>query len=147
MAVQQFTSRTATSVEAGDGAILGALAGVAGAVLGSIFDAALRPVGLDSTSISQGMMQEWMQGMQGQQGMSPEMMQQFQGGGGIVMFLVGLGFSIVAYAVFGAIGGAIGSAVFGGRDEEGSVQPGESDGRDRGPSSPGTEPERGGLSE
>jgi len=114
VAVQQFTSRTGRAIESGDGAVIGALAGVGGAVLGAFFDAALRPFNLDSTSISQGMMEQWMQNMEGQQGMSPEMMQQFQGGdGGIMMFVVGLGFSVVLYAIFGAIGGALGTAFFG----------------------------------
>lgn len=113
VAVQQYTGRTRTAIEAGDGAVLGALAGVGGAILGAIFDAALRPFNLDSTSISQGMMQEWMQDMQGQQGMSPEMMEQFQGEGGFMMFLFGLVFSVVLYAIFGAIGGALGTAFFG----------------------------------
>ncbi|MFB6247539.1 MAG: hypothetical protein ABEL97_03120, partial [Salinibacter sp.] len=64
---------------------------------------------------------QFMQGMEGQQGMSPEMMQQFQGGGGIAMFLVGLGFSVVLYAIFGAIGGAIGAALFG--EESAGAEP------------------------
>lgn len=127
VAVQQFTSRTGRTMEAGDGAVIGALAGVGGAVLGSIFDAMLRPLSLDSNSISQDLMQQWMQDMQGQQGMSPEMMQQFQGEGGFMMFLVGLGFSVVLYAIFGAIGGAIGTAFFGeesaGAEPEGPVPP------------------------
>lgn len=118
VAIQQFTSRTGRSVAAGDGAVLGALAGCGGAVIGSLLDAALRPINLDSSSISQGMMQQWMQGMEGQ-GMSPEMMQQFQGGGGVGMFLLGLIFSIVIYAIFGAIGGALGTTVFG--EEEAGV--------------------------
>lgn len=127
VAVQQFTGRTGQAMEAGDGAVIGALAGAGGAVLGSIFDAMLRPLNLDSNSISQDLMQQWMQGMQGRQGMSPEMMQQFQGGGGVMMFLVGLGFSVVLYAIFGAIGGAIGTALFGaeseGAEPEGSSPP------------------------
>ncbi len=112
--VQQYTMRSGTSIEAADGAVLGALSGVAGSILGSIFDQALRPIGLDSTTITQGMMEEWMQNMQGQ-GMSPEMMEQFQGGGagGTMSFLIGLVFGIVIYAIFGAIGGAIGAAIFG----------------------------------
>jgi hypothetical protein len=122
VAVQQYTRRTGRVLESGDGAVIGALAGVGGAVLGSLFDAALRPLNLDSTSISQGMMEQWMQGMEGQSGMSPEMMQQFQGGsGGIMMFLVGLGFSVVLYAIFGAIGGALGTAFFG--DERPGTEP------------------------
>jgi hypothetical protein len=112
--IQQFTSRTGRSVEAGDGAILGALTGVGGAVLGSLFDAVLRPLNLDSNTVSREMMKGFMEGMEGQQGMSPEMMQQFQGETGLAMTLVGLVFSIVIYAVFGAIGGALGTALFGG---------------------------------
>ncbi|MFB6247957.1 MAG: hypothetical protein ABEL97_05240, partial [Salinibacter sp.] len=56
VATQQFTSRTGRAIEAGDGAVIGALAGAGGAVLGSIFDAMLRPLNLDSNSISQGIM-------------------------------------------------------------------------------------------
>jgi hypothetical protein len=123
VAVQQYTSRSGTAIEAGDGAVLGALTGVAGAILGSIFDQILRPLGLDSTTISQDAMQQWMQGMQGQQGMSPEMMEQFQGGGGgMTAFIISLVFGVVIYAIFGAIGGAIGAAIFG-SDEGGGGQP------------------------
>lgn len=114
VAVQQYVSRSGISIQAGDGAVLGALAGVGGAVIGSILDAALRPLNLDSTSISQGMMENFMQGMQGQEGMSPEMMQQLpEGGGGMMTFLFGLVVGILINAVFGAIGGAIGAAIFG----------------------------------
>ncbi|WP_263786116.1 hypothetical protein [Salinibacter grassmerensis] len=121
VATQQFTSRTDQAIEAGEGAVVGALAGAGGAILGSIFDAMLRPLGLDSDSISRDAMKQFMQRMEGQQGMSPEMMQQFQSeGGGIMMFLVGLGFSIVLYAIFGAIGGALGTAFFGEDDAGGS---------------------------
>jgi len=129
--VQQYTSRTGRAVEAGDGAVIGALAGAGGSVIGSILDRALRPLGLDSDTISQGMMEEMMQGMEGQQGM-PQMMEQMQGqgGGGAMMFLFGLAFSLVLYAIFGAIGGAIGSALFGeerGGDGGGGVQTAEAE--------------------
>lgn len=116
VATQQFVSRSGSSVETGDGAILGALAGAGGAVIGSVLDLILRPVGLDSQSVTQGMMEGMMQGMGEEQAMSPEMMQQFQQGGGVMMFLVGLAFSLVLYAIFGAIGGAIGAALFGERE-------------------------------
>ena len=123
VAVQQFTSRTGTSVETGDGAVLGALAGAGGAVLANIFDRALRPLGLDSQSISQDMMQNLAQ-MEGQQGMSPEMMQQFQSGGSMTMIIVGLLIGIVVNAIFGAIGGAIGAAIFGEEDQGRDIQSG-----------------------
>lgn len=118
VAVQQYTSRSGTAIEAGDGAVLGAITGVAGAILGSIFDQLLRPIGLDSTSISRDAMQQWMQNMQGQQGMPTEMMG--QGGGGMMTFIIGLVFGVVIYAIFGAIGGAIGAAIFG--SDEGGGQ-------------------------
>lgn len=111
VAAQQFTSRTGASLSAGDGAVLGALAGVGGAVLAAFLDLLLRPVGLDSRSINEGVMENVMQGMQGVEGQEG-LMQGFQGGGPM-MFVVSLVFSVVLYAIFGAIGGAIGAAIFG----------------------------------
>lgn len=117
VAVQQFTSQTGTALEAGDGAIMGALSGAGGAVCAAIFEAILRPVGLDSDTISRDFMEEWMQGMEGQPGMSPEMMEQLQTGEtGIVFILLGTVVTMVIYAIFGAIGGALGTSVFGPED-------------------------------
>jgi hypothetical protein len=126
VAAQQYTTRApaaggSPALNAADGAVLGSLAGVGGAVLGPLFDRALRPLGLDSQTISQGMVEQWMQGMEGQQGMSPEMMQQFQGEGSTMMFIGGILFNVVLYAIFGAIGGAVGAAIFG---EDESDSPG-----------------------
>lgn len=117
VAVQQYTVLETPVIEAGDGAILGALAGVGGAVLGALFNLVLRPLGLDASSVMQESMMSMMGEMQGQQGMSPEMMQQYQQGGGIGGFLMGLAFSLVIYAIIGAIGGALGTAIFG-EDEQ-----------------------------
>ena len=111
--VQQFTSRTGTAIESGDGAILGALAGAGGAILTAIFDWGLRPLNLDSQSVTQDMFSGLMQGMEGQGGFSPEMMQQMQGEQTIGAILVGLVVGIIVNAIFGAIGGAIGAAIFG----------------------------------
>lgn len=114
VAVQQFMSQSGRGLEAGEGAIMGALAGAAGAVCAAIFEAILRPVGLDSNTISQNMMEEWRQGMEGGQMMSPEMMEQMQSGeAGIVFIILGTAVTMVIYAIFGAIGGAIGTALFG----------------------------------
>lgn len=126
VAAQQYVSRSRTAapagegavvLSAGDGAVLGALAGAAGSILGTLFDRALRPFGLDSQTIWQGMMEGMMQDMNGQQGLSPEMMQQMQEGGGFGMLLVSLVIGIIVYAIFGAIGGALGAALFGGERE------------------------------
>lgn len=141
VAVQQFVDRTRTSVESGDGAVLGALAGAGGALFAALFDQALRPFNLDSQSISQDMMQNFMQ-VEGQQ-MSPEMMQQFQGGGSATMILMGLAIGIVVNSIFGAIGGAIGAAIFGGDEQGQNVDPeGSHPGSSQsgGPAMGGTEP-------
>ncbi len=135
VATQQYTTRASAAgkspaLTAADGAVLGSLAGVGGAVLGPLFDRALRPLGLDSQTISRDMVEQWMQGMEGQQGMSPEMMQQLQGEGSMMMFIGGLLFNIVLYAIFGAIGGAIGASLFGNdaSDGSGGVQAVEAEG-------------------
>lgn len=119
--VQQLTSRTGAAVESGDGAIVGALAGVGGAIVGAVLDRALRPFGLDAQSIQQGMIEGMQQSMEGQQQLPP-MLEQFQGGGGdvgIVLMLVGIVFNAILYGIFGAVGGAIGAALFGSDDGPG----------------------------
>lgn len=124
VAAQQYTSRMRAAnerpvLESGSGAVLGALAGAGGAVIGPLLDRALRPLGLDSQTISRGMMEQWMEGMQGQQGMSPEMMQQFQGEQTFLMMVGGILLNLVLYSIFGAVGGAIGAAIFGEDDAGG----------------------------
>ena len=116
VSVQQYTSRTGASVDGGDGAVLGALAGVGGSILAAVLDRALRPFGLDQQSIQKGMMDNMMQGMQGQQDLPP-MLEQFQGGGGeagAMMLVFGIVFGAIVNGIFGAVGGAIGAALFGG---------------------------------
>jgi len=118
VSVQQYTSRTGSSIEGGDGAVLGALAGVGGAILAVALDWALRPLGLDRQSIQKGMMDNMMQGMQGQQDLPP-MLEQFQGGAGetgAMMLVFSLLFGAIVNGIFGAIGGAIGAALFGEND-------------------------------
>lgn len=110
--VQQYTSRSGTALESGDGAMMGALSGVLGAVIGGVLDRLLRPVGLDSNTISRQLMKQMGEGMEGAQGMPPEMMQSMDGGGSFLFFAAGLVFLMVIYAIFGAIGGALGTSFF-----------------------------------
>lgn len=123
VAAQQYVGRTRTSVKAGDGAVLGAAAGAGGAVLSALFDVVLRPFNLDSQAVQQSL-QEYMMQMMGEEGMKQMMqMQQAQGEGpGLlsVMGLLLLALNVVLFAVFGAIGGALGTALFGGGEPEGS---------------------------
>ena len=117
---QQYTARTAGAVASGDGAALGAFAGAAGAVLSALFDVMLGPLGLDSQAVQQNIQEQFMQTM-GEQGMSPEMMQQMQGDAPGLLSAMGLALlfmNVVVFAIFGAIGGALGTALFG-EDETG----------------------------
>ena len=109
VATQQYTSRTRTSIESGDGAVLGALAGAGGAILQPLLNRALRPFGLGMRDI----VLSWVKGMEGQPGMSPEMMQQLQARPTLGAILFNLVVGIIVFAIFGAIGGAIGAAIFG----------------------------------
>jgi hypothetical protein len=117
---QQYVSRTGGSVEAGDGAVLGAAAGAGGAVLSALVDVMLRPFDLDSQAVQQTLQESLMQ-MTGEEGMNQMMqMQQAQGEGpGLlsVMGLLMLALNVVLFAIFGAIGGALGTALFGGETD------------------------------
>jgi len=115
VAVQQYTSRSGAALESGDGAIMGAMAGAAGAVISTVLDRILKPIGLDSNSISRRMMEEWSRGMEGQ-GMPPEMMQSMEGEGTLLFVVAGTVFLMIVYAIFGAIGGALGTSFFQGND-------------------------------
>lgn len=117
---QQYVSRTHSAVEAGDGAVLGALAGAAGSILTGIFDWVLRPLNLDRQSIMEPLQQQMMQNAQPGQGPSPDLMQQFQGDGGgmfSMLGILGLLVNLIIFAIFGALGGAIGAAMFGKEEE------------------------------
>lgn len=112
----QYVRRTEGPIQAGDGAVLGAIAGAGGSILSSILDQALRPLDLDMKSILEPFQKQMMQNAQSGQGMSPEMMQQLQGDGGEMFTMLGIMMmviNVIVFAVFGALGGAIGSAIFG----------------------------------
>jgi hypothetical protein len=114
--VQQYVGRTGGLVEAGDGAVLGAAAGAAGAVLSAVFDAALRPFDLDSQAVQKSLQESMMQ-MVGEEEMNQMMqMQQAQGEGPALLSVMGLlmlAVNAILFAIFGAIGGAFGTALFG----------------------------------
>jgi hypothetical protein len=119
--VQQYTQHSGTGLDSGDGAMMGALSGALGAVLGTVMDRILKPLSLDSNTISRQLMEEWGQGMGGQPGMSPEMMQSMEGQGTFLFVVAGTVFLMILYAIFGAIGGALGTSFFSGADGEGAA--------------------------
>lgn len=120
VATQQYVSRTGGPIEAGDGAVIGALAGMAGSILSAILDWLLRPLELDMQSVIEPLRQQMMQNSAGGPGMSPEMMEQFQGEGGMftALGILSLVINLIIFAIFGALGGAVGAAIFG-KEEEG----------------------------
>jgi len=122
VAAQQYASRTGALVESGDGAVLGALAGVGGVVLQQLFNWALRPLGLDVREI----VLQFAKQMQGQEGMSQQMMEQAQASPGLGTILFNLAVGMIVYAIFGAIGGAVGAAIFGGDGQEQEIRSGSS---------------------
>lgn len=111
IAVQQYAAIERTTVETGDGALLGALAGAAGVIVSTLLDQALKPLQLDSQSIMQDALQTYMENMQGANDLPQQALQ--GGDPGIGMMLISLVFGLVLYGVFGAIGGAIGASIFG----------------------------------
>ncbi|PEN14562.1 hypothetical protein CRI94_05925 [Longibacter salinarum] len=110
-----YTDQEQTSVETGNAAVMGAGIGVLAAVLSALFTFILGSIGLVPTSEEQ--FREAMQ-MEGMTTEGREALQNIQNymtsvGGMIVI----TGVSAVVYAIFGAIGGAIASAIFKKNDE------------------------------
>lgn len=116
VAVWHYTSTNSLSIPAGEGAGLGAMAGAAGAVFGSVITLLLQSIGLfPSTEQMVEMQREQMLS----QGMEPEQID--QGMQMMEMFsspLVGILIGIVVGAVLGAIVGAIASLIFKKGEEE-----------------------------
>lgn len=111
--VWHYTSNTDDTVESGDGAVMGAGAGVVAVLVTTVLTyAIINPLGLGVEEGMMGIMQNYMD-------MSEEQLQQMQAqqNQGIGMIALGVGFSLILYSVFGAIGGAIGAAIFGGEEE------------------------------
>lgn len=92
----------------GDGIMLGALAGVFGAIVSTIISIPMTLLGLGSMDFMNDILEN--------ADLPPEMadMLSSMGGDGLAMgvLLVGLMFNLVIYAIFAGIGGAIGVAIF-----------------------------------
>lgn len=111
VAVWHYTSTNSLTLTAGSGAGLGALAGVGGALIAAVLNYLLALAGLDATAV----MNDWIIGQFGDQ-MQPEqiadMREQQANAKTIGGIFQGLLFSVPLFALFGAIGGAIGSRIF-----------------------------------
>jgi hypothetical protein len=120
LASSLLAKNTAGPLTAGDGAIVGALTGIAAAVVDSLISVLLRPVNeaffrkiMDSLArFSDQMPARWQ-----------ELMQRSTAGGlSVSGFLFGLFFSAALFAALGVLGGVIGVSIFG-RKKNPAAQP------------------------
>lgn len=105
--VWHYTSTHGLTIEASEGAVIGALSGVLGAIIAGILTYILMTLGLD---IAQNIQQSILENYGGN--LSAEELEAMQGGTGPLVYALGVLFNVVVYAIFGAIGGAIGASVF-----------------------------------
>lgn len=113
-AVWYYTNEEQTSIEAGEGAILGAGSGVA-----TVFVSLVLTLVLSSIGLVPGTQEQFQQAMQ-QEGMTPDARDALQNMAEFAASTVGMivltGITAVVYSIFGAIGGAIGASIFGNED-------------------------------
>lgn len=117
--VWHYTEENSLTIPSSQGALIGALCGVIGAVIAGILNQLLMTIGLD---FGMAMQEQFMRNM----GMSAEQLEQMremqQGQQGNVLWTIGgIVFSMFLFAIFGALGGAIGASVF----QKGDEQPGD----------------------
>lgn len=108
--VWHYTEEHQVTIPSGQGALIGALCGVVGAVVAGVLNQVLIAIGLDfAQAMQESMVQNF--GLSADQ---LEQMRQMQRGqqGGVLWAVFGTLFNMVLFAVFGALGGAIGASVF-----------------------------------
>lgn len=108
--VWHYTETYQLTIPSGQGALIGALCGVVGALVAGVLNQLLVVMGLDfAMALQESLMRNL--NMSAEQ---MEQMRQMQQGqqGGAVWIILGTLFNVVLFAVFGAIGGAIGASVF-----------------------------------
>lgn len=108
-AVWHYTSTNALTVSQGEGASMGAIAGVIGAVVAFILNLVVTAIGFDAQEQLQ---QVWMDFFREQ--MSPDQLRQMeeQIASQSAFSFINLFVSLIVSAIFGTIGGVIGASVF-----------------------------------
>ena len=108
--VWHYTEEYGLTIPSGQGALIGALCGVLGAIIAGVLNQLLIAIGLDAaTALQESLMQNF--GMSAEQLEQMRQMQQAQQGNAL-WAIAGTLFNMVLFAIFGAIGGAIGASVF-----------------------------------
>ena len=116
-AVWHYTSTHKLTLRAGSGAGLGALAAVGGALIAAVLNFLLAQIGLDASGALNDLIINQF-GAQMDPAQIQEMRDQEANAGTIGALFQGLIFGIPIYAIFGAIGGAIGASIFKKGEEE-----------------------------
>jgi len=108
--VWHYTEENQLTIPSGQGALIGALCGVVGAIVAGILNQVLMAIGLDfATAMQESMMRNF--GMAADQLEQMQQMQEAQEGG-LIWVVLGALFNVVVFSIFGAVGGAIGASVF-----------------------------------
>ncbi len=109
VSVWHYTDDQNVTIEAGDGALIGAGAGAIGALFSTIVTLAIvQPLGLGLDQV----MMDYLQGMDLPAETREQIEMQAEQGSSIGGMAFGALFNIVLFSIFGAIGGAIGAALF-----------------------------------
>lgn len=119
--VWHYTEENRLTIPSSQGALIGALCGVVGALIAGVLNQLLIVIGLDAaTAMQEGLMEGL--GMSAEQ---MEQMRQMQAQQGNILFaILGTLFNVVLFAIFGALGGAIGASLF----QKGGPEPGAATG-------------------
>lgn len=121
--VWHYTEENSLTIPSSQGALIGALCGVLGAVIAGVLNQILIAIGLDFGTAMQGQFMRNL-GMSAEQLEQMQQMQEAQQQGNWLWTIGGTLISMVLFAVFGALGGAIGASVF----QKGDEQPGSPEG-------------------
>lgn len=108
--VWHYTEEYKLTIPSGQGALIGALCGVVGALIAGVLNQVLVVLGLDfATAMQESMMRNF--GMSADQLEQMRQMQEAQEGG-VLWVILGIFFNMALFAIFGAVGGAIGASAF-----------------------------------
>lgn len=109
VSVWHYTNDQGVTIEAGDGALMGAAAGAIGAILSTILTLAIiQPLGLGLDQV----MMDFIQEMDLPAETREQIEMQSEQGSSIGGMVFGAFLNLVLFSIFGAIGGAIGAAIF-----------------------------------
>lgn len=119
--VWHYTEENQLTIPSGQGALIGALCGIIGAIVAGILNQVLIAIGLDfATAMQESVMRSL--GMSADQLEQMQQMQEAQEGG-IMLVILGSLANMLLFSIFGAVGGAIGASMFQKGDDASAPEP------------------------